>query len=120
MTKQEYEEQVDPEFCGIQSYMEWVKFSDSFPPLPAEPLPKIRFYLILSYGSIRVIGLYRKLGKDCSIVETSEFFKNIINNNKYWENSYWRYLPPPPSNQWYNDSGISPDIYLEELDKYLH
>jgi hypothetical protein len=96
MTKAEYLSRVNPEFCGVNAFAEWVRFSDSFPPLSTELFPKIRFYEVLFYGLIKIIGMYIKEGDDKITPETSKFFKNITENEKYWGVSYWRYLPPPP------------------------
>lgn len=106
MTRIEYEAQVNPEFCGIQSYMQWVKFSDSFPPLPIEPLPKIRFYEFFFDGSIKVVGMYRRLGKDNVETSHSAFFRDILRDGALRKRTYWRYLPPAPDDTWYEDSDL--------------
>jgi hypothetical protein len=120
MTKADYESKVNPKFCGIQAFAEWVKFSDSYPPLPIEQLPNVRFYELLINGSIKVIGIYQKLGENRVIETGSKFFKDILADEECLENSYWRYLPPPPVGTWYDDSGLSSDFYMKELDEYLN
>lgn len=114
MTKADYESKVNPEFCGIQSYVDWVKFSDSFPPLPIERYPKISFYEILVGGSIMIVGIYLKPdgeGRIATMISHRDLFKGILEDKEYCENSYWRYLPPPPDGSWYDDSEVPSDYF---------
>lgn len=106
MTKADYESKVNLEFCGIQAFAEWVKFSDSYPPLPIEQLPNVRFYEFFFDGSIKVVGMYRRLGKDNVETSHSAFFRDIFQDENLRKRTYWRYLPPAPDDTWYEDSGL--------------
>jgi hypothetical protein len=104
-----YGSKVNPEFCGVQAFAEWVRFSDSYPPLPIEQLPSVRFYELLINGSIKVIGMYLKSdgeGLIYTMVSQLDFFNELLEDEEHHKNFYWRYLPPPPDDSWYNDSGI--------------
>ena len=116
MTKADYKSKVNLEFCGVQAFAEWVRFSDSFPPLPVEIYPKVVFYELLVNGFIKVIGIYLKPNEDGRISTlTSQlgFFKEFLEDKEHHKNFYWRYLPPP-DDFWYNDSGLSEDQFLKK------
>jgi hypothetical protein len=117
MTRADYKSKVNLEFCGVQAFAVWVRFSDSFPPLPAETYPKVSFYELLVDGIIRVIGIYLKPdgeGQIATMVSQLDFFKDILEDKEHHKSFYWRYLPPPPDDFWYNDSGLSKDQFLKK------
>jgi len=93
MTKEEYVSRTNSEFCGIQAFLEWIKFSDSFPPIPTENSEEPKFYEVLTGGFIEVVWITNRKGEQ---IKSNRYFKELLLEPELLEKSYWRYLPPHP------------------------